>query len=513
LKGKFLVSRWRHERQVMPPFRWIRRRSVSRQQSPCGPSGQQAASPSQAPAAANPAPPPDTAAQRKLNYEAEKAELEVKELKKPYWRRKEFFGFQGSILVGMLGVIGTQLVTYYTSRKHMEDELAGQLVANTIESLNTEVIEHRHDAGRRLGAFVRDDTFQRIREAYMRSLADERKKGNGAVAPALRIGAVEAVGMEGAPWRHQDAGVAFLREALESDTSPLVRHKAAQTLIDISAAHMHHVDDQYEKEAKRLRIEVKEVIEGGGAMVLLPAMRVVVGRDGGDASERPAHERAVRSFRIDKRPVSYAQWNRVMNGQAPALEQDAYSSRRKIYSALRQDRAYSDVPVTGVSFEQAIAYCTVTGKRRLPTEVEMEAAARGVSGWPFAWGSRVNLVEPRIKALNAAWNRAHDGVVPIKVIVDLARVQKDDVSAFGVEGLTMSVKHWTHTEWTQHHEKTVNGEWRQAPCKSMCVVKGGAGFDALLFNNPERFWGSRRQAVDRTNPDDNLGFRCASEAK
>jgi formylglycine-generating enzyme required for sulfatase activity len=50
-----------------------------------------------------------------------------------------------------------------------------------------------------------------------------------------------------------------------------------------------------------------------------------------------------------------------------------------------------DYPVSGLTWDQASAYCSWLGKR-LPTEVEWEAAARGPYGWLYPWGENKNAI-------------------------------------------------------------------------------------------------------------------------
>ncbi len=142
------------------------------------------------------------------------------------------------------------------------------------------------------------------------------------------------------------------------------------------------------------------------------------------------------------------------------------------------------LPVVGVSFEDAVAYCAwkakVTGQAwRLPTEEEREKAARGVDGRRFPWGD----VEDG--SLLKCWESRPYGnqLVPVGAF-------KTAESVYGMGDAAGSVWDWTDSWFDDRRSWRVTrgGSWLQAPVTARAAVRAGAGPGARLGD---------------------MGFRCA----
>ncbi|MFZ5908844.1 MAG: SUMF1/EgtB/PvdO family nonheme iron enzyme [Chloroflexota bacterium] len=114
----------------------------------------------------------------------------------------------------------------------------------------------------------------------------------------------------------------------------------------------------------------------GSILVFVPGGQFIMGADGPD---NPRITATVADFWIYRTEVTnrmYALCVAVGKCTPPADPQAA--------SALT-DRSRRERPVTGVTWQQADAYCT-WAQGRLPTEAQWEKAARGEQGNPYPWG-------------------------------------------------------------------------------------------------------------------------------
>ena len=120
------------------------------------------------------------------------------------------------------------------------------------------------------------------------------------------------------------------------------------------------------------------------AFVPIPGGWFTMGTPLGHEDERPPHRVFVDGFELAACPVTRAEYERFVDDTRHELPCDW----------LHPLVAQPDLPVVGVSWLDAIAYCAWRSEReersvRLPTEAEWEFAARGLQDTLFPWGKGV----------------------------------------------------------------------------------------------------------------------------
>jgi len=120
------------------------------------------------------------------------------------------------------------------------------------------------------------------------------------------------------------------------------------------------------------------------SMIIVPAGSFFMGTDRqrSDAYDRPRHSVVLPAFKIDKYPVTNAQYARFV--AATKHRPPLHWVDGKVPAGLLLH------PVTMVSWYDAASYSEWAGKR-LPTEAEWEKAARGDQGRRWPWGDKINI--------------------------------------------------------------------------------------------------------------------------
>ena len=212
--------------------------------------------------------------------------------------------------------------------------------------------------------------------------------------------------------------------------------------------------------------------------VVVPAGPSKQGSTKGEEDERPERTVVVKAFAIDRTEVTRA-------GYAACVA----ARRCKAVPSEAAGAADGDprLPVTGVSWADAQAYCKFAGGR-LPSEIEWEKAARGPDGREYPWGDALDCA-------HANWGN-FDGEGPC---ADQNPGRPMPVgsypagaSAYGALDLGGNVWEWVADKYDDDPSRR--------------VVRGGSC--CSYFVGPRA---ANRNAWAPEHRDADLGFRCAGK--
>jgi formylglycine-generating enzyme required for sulfatase activity len=277
------------------------------------------------------------------------------------------------------------------------------------------------------------------------------------------------------------AAIEAVRKAMQSGT-PEEKAASWKALAALSAysgreeaARKAAAFEAYVERFRRLQVLAEKI-----GMVVVPAGQFRRGNARGDADEGPERSLTLKTYLIDRTEVAAEVYGRCVDAGrcGPTAGGGGVSGQ---------------LPVTGVSWQDAAAYCTFAGKR-LPTEAEWEKAARGADGRTYPWGERLTCLRANYDACNK------EGPIAVGSLPEGA-------SLYGALDMVGNVWEWT-ADWY------VGDYYASAPDRdppgpqdgTQKVIRGGA------FNAPPRSLSASYRSRSQPNARlKNLGFRCARD--
>ncbi len=235
--------------------------------------------------------------------------------------------------------------------------------------------------------------------------------------------------------------------------------------------------------------EPAQTIKGNddAPLVLVPAGNFTMGDD----EESPRRQLYLDAFYIDRYEITTGRYAKFLAATGAAHPPDGWES-------LKLDNS-AELPVVGVDWNDAMAYCKWAG-RRLPTDAEWEKAARGTDARRYPWGDATPTIEHANHA-NAS-PEAYDG--------GLMKVGAHGAgrSPYGVDDLAGNAAEWV-ADW---FAENFSGNEVRNP-------KGPETGTARRVRGSGRFDPADRLAITKrfhANPDlrtEDIGFRCARDLR
>ena len=224
-------------------------------------------------------------------------------------------------------------------------------------------------------------------------------------------------------------------------------------------------------------------------MVHVPAGPFEMGSTSGGSDERPVHTVELSGYWIDKYEVTNAQYGAYVSTGGGAA------------SKLTNDGTYNgpQQPVVGVSWNDAVGYCTWAGLR-LPTEAQWEKAARGTDGRTYPWENGT------AKCARAVMYEGGDGCGRGSGAWNVGS-KPAGVSPYGAHDMAGNVWEWV-ADWydSGYYAVSPSSNPTGPSSGSTRVLRGGSwGLSAINL---------RAAVRDRLNPTsriNSLGFRCAQD--
>lgn len=202
------------------------------------------------------------------------------------------------------------------------------------------------------------------------------------------------------------------------------------------------------------------------------------------ANEGPEHKVWLKAFVIDKYEVSIANYKHFV---------DATKREPPVYFKTEDLSEVGNLPIVGVSFLDAKAYCRWEGKR-LPTEAEWEKAARGTDGRQFPWGNGFDS-----NKVNGAGNH--------KALMEVTSLEAGK-SPYGLHHMSGNVYEWT-SSWYERYEGNKFDDEDYGG--DFMTVRGGSWGGVGHYSLNVYLRTTYRFPAPPTGKFEDVGFRCAKD--
>jgi formylglycine-generating enzyme required for sulfatase activity len=214
--------------------------------------------------------------------------------------------------------------------------------------------------------------------------------------------------------------------------------------------------------------------------VKVPAGWFLMGEDDGRRSNQPQRDVYIDSFEIHLTEVTREEYARFIS--ATSYQVDGWGLN------LLEEGA--DLPMTGILWEDAQAYCRWMGMR-LPTEAEWEKSARGHDGRLYPWGNEWDSLKA---------NTAESGIEHVLTIGSYP----EGASPYGVLDMSGNAAEWVSDYYEAGYYSIGPDHNPQGPDQILDHVLRGGSFESPANNATTYFRDSSHSA--RPNP--RVGFRC-----
>ena len=223
----------------------------------------------------------------------------------------------------------------------------------------------------------------------------------------------------------------------------------------------------------------------GALAVIIPAGAFTMGDD----EESPRREIYVSTFYLDRYEVTTSRYAKFLAATGSMRPPDEWQE-------LDLGRG-GDLPVVGVDWHDAQAYCKWAGKR-LPTEAEWEKAARGADERKYPWGNASPMLD-QANFQNASPSTYDGGLAPVGT-------HAPGRSPFGIHDLAGNAAEWVADWYAEGFAHSDVRDPKGPDSGTGRVIRGGGRFDPA-----ERITATKRFFASPENRAEDVGFRCASD--